>query len=163
LHQRGPRPKAARPSAAKRACLLHRYPGEEVKNGKTLHYKLSEPTISISDTYLGRYWPLLLKGTAYTAPFVSRHGGQKRPCRRRAGHRHGSGVAPRSGRRPGTGLLDRMAPRQWLVPSAARRGMANLCHRHKYGTRGRDLVVRIGCPSAAQYRYSSRRSGSAPL
>ena len=89
------RPRAP-PRLSEHACYIV-IPGEEVKNGKTLHYKLSEPTISILDTYLGRYWPLLLKGTAYTALFVSRHGGQKRPCRRRAGHRHGSGVAPRSG------------------------------------------------------------------
>jgi integrase len=60
-------------------CYIY-IPGEEVKNGAPLHYKLPASVIFILDIYLKHYLPLLIRDKASTALFVSRYGRQKSPA-----------------------------------------------------------------------------------
>lgn len=55
-------------------------PGQEVKNDRPLHYKLSASVTAVLDVYRARYRPLLAKDKTNTALFISRNGKQKKPA-----------------------------------------------------------------------------------
>jgi integrase len=55
-------------------------PGREVKNEQDLDYPLPGPSVELLNLYLGRYRPVLVKGTTSTALFPSPTKGFRRPA-----------------------------------------------------------------------------------